>query len=175
MSIRDVIIAMNQMEADGVVDRYAIGGAVGAAFYLEPVATLDVDVFVALEASPQNPLISLKPIFDYLVSRGGVIEKEYLVIAGFPVQILPLTSTVAEEAISQAVEAEVEGTMARVFTAEHLAAIALELGRAKDKSRLVQFLEEDALDMQRFESIIQRHGLALKWAKFRAQFLGNHV
>jgi hypothetical protein len=29
-----------------VIERYAIGGAVGATFYLEPAATLDVDVFV---------------------------------------------------------------------------------------------------------------------------------
>ena len=28
MSIRVVIIAINQMEADGVIDRYAIGGGV---------------------------------------------------------------------------------------------------------------------------------------------------
>ncbi|HYC88298.1 MAG TPA: hypothetical protein VEO54_03735 [Thermoanaerobaculia bacterium] len=47
MSIRDVLIAINQMEADRVIDRYAIGEAVAATFYLEPVATLDVDVFVA--------------------------------------------------------------------------------------------------------------------------------
>ena len=44
MSIRDAIIVLNQMRADGVIERYAIGGAVGATFYLEPVATLDVDV-----------------------------------------------------------------------------------------------------------------------------------
>jgi hypothetical protein len=44
MNIREVILTINQMQADGVVDRYAIGGAVGATFYLEPVATLDVDV-----------------------------------------------------------------------------------------------------------------------------------
>jgi hypothetical protein len=52
MSIRDVIIAINQMEADGVIDRYAIGGAVAATFYLEPVATLDVDVFIAFRSEP---------------------------------------------------------------------------------------------------------------------------
>lgn len=35
---------INQMQADGVISHYAIGGAVGATFYLEPAATLDVDV-----------------------------------------------------------------------------------------------------------------------------------
>lgn len=29
---------INRMQADGIIGRYAIGGAVGATFYLEPVA-----------------------------------------------------------------------------------------------------------------------------------------
>lgn len=32
MSIREVIATINQMEKDSVIDRYAIGGAVGATF-----------------------------------------------------------------------------------------------------------------------------------------------
>jgi hypothetical protein len=36
--------AINQMQADGVIGKYAIGGAVGATFYLQPAATLDVDI-----------------------------------------------------------------------------------------------------------------------------------
>lgn len=39
------------MQADGVIERYAIG-AVGATFYIEPVATLDVDIFVAFRPEP---------------------------------------------------------------------------------------------------------------------------
>ena len=45
MNIREAIATINQMQADGVVERYAIGGAVGATFFLEPIATLDVDIF----------------------------------------------------------------------------------------------------------------------------------
>jgi hypothetical protein len=70
MSIRDVIIAINQMDADGVTDAYAIGRAVGATFYLEPVATLDVDVFVAFRSEPGHLPATPKPIFDYLAARG---------------------------------------------------------------------------------------------------------
>jgi tetrahydromethanopterin S-methyltransferase subunit A len=47
MAIKEVIQTINQMQADGVMERYAIGGAVGATFYLEPVATLGVGIFVA--------------------------------------------------------------------------------------------------------------------------------
>jgi hypothetical protein len=34
MKIQDVIAMLNQMERDGVITRYAIGGAVGATFLL---------------------------------------------------------------------------------------------------------------------------------------------
>lgn len=40
---------INRMRTDGVIGKYAIGGAVGATFYLEPSATLDIDVFVSFQ------------------------------------------------------------------------------------------------------------------------------
>jgi hypothetical protein len=171
MSIAQVIKVINQMEADGVVDRYAIGGAVGATFYLEPVATLDVDVFVAFRQQPGQVLISLRPIFDYLTARGGMVEGEYIVIAGWPVQFLPPTSPLVEEALVEAVIVDVEGMPARVFTAEHLAAIALQIGRAKDQARLLQFIEAAAIDAGRFEIILRRHGLIGQWQAFGRRFL----
>jgi hypothetical protein len=58
MSIRDVIETLNQMETDGVIERYAIAGAVGATFYLEPVATYDAEVFIAFRPEPGKLLAS---------------------------------------------------------------------------------------------------------------------
>jgi hypothetical protein len=71
------------------------------------------------------------------------------------------------------VEADVEGVPARAFGPEHLAAIALQTGRAKDKARLLQFIEEGALDAGRFQDIVRRHGLLDAWAKFERQFLAE--
>lgn len=92
----------------------------GPSFYLEPAATLDVDVFVTFNSDAGSPLISPEPIFDYLKERGCNMEGEYVMIAGWPVQFLPPTSPLVEEALEQAVEKDVEGSIARVFTAEHL-------------------------------------------------------
>ena len=129
------------MQADGVIERYAIGVAVGATFYLEPVATLDVDIFAALKPAPGCLIVSPQPIFDYLKAKGCTMEGEYIIIGGWPVQFLPPGSPLAEEALRESVSKDVDGTPARVFTAEHLAAIALQTGRAKDKARLLQFIE----------------------------------
>ena len=173
MKIQEVIRTINQMQADGVIERYAIGGAVGATFYLEPVATLDVDVFVAFKSEPGSLLISPQPLFDYLRGRGCEVKGEYIIIGEWPVQFLPPTSPLVEEALQQAITREVGGAPVRVFTAEHLAAIALQTGRAKDKARLLQFVESGTLDASRFEALVTRHGLTDAWQRFGRQFLGD--
>jgi hypothetical protein len=171
MNIKETIAAINRMQADGVIDRYAIGGAVGATFYLEPVATLDVDVFIAFRPEAGQLLISPQPIFEYLKTRGATMQGEYIVVAGWPVQFLPPGTPLVEEALKESVERDVEGTAVRVFTAEHLAAIALQTGRAKDKARLLQFVEAGALDAARFQAILSRHDLVDRWRQFERQFL----
>jgi hypothetical protein len=78
-----------------------------------------------------------------------------------------------EEALANAAEMQVDGLSARVFTAEYLAAIALQTGRAKDKARLLQFIEAHALDRKKFEELVERHQLGDKWRQFQKQFPSN--
>ena len=173
MNIQEVIRTINQMQADGIIDSYAIGGAVGATFHLEPVSTLDVDIFVSFRTEPGSLLVSPRPIYDYLTARGCAVDGEYLIIAGWPVQFLPPTGPLAEEALAKAVVHDVAGVPARVFTAEYLAAIALQAGRAKDKARLLQFIESGTLNAATFEDILTRHALTERWAQFQRQFLSD--
>jgi hypothetical protein len=171
MNIKEVLAVVNQMQADGVIEPYAIGGAVGATFYLEPVATLDVDIFVVIDPVSGSLIANPKRIYDYLTARGCTKEHEYIVIAGWPVQFLPPGTPLVGEALKEAVVRDIDGTPTRVFTAEHLAAIALQVGRAKDKARLLQFIESGVLDSARFQAILVRHDLVAAWQKFERQFL----
>jgi hypothetical protein len=164
---------INAMQKDGIIAKYAIGGAVGATYYLEPSATLDIDIFVALKRPAGASRLPLAPIYEYLVSRGHQSEKEYLVIEGWPVQFLPPGDALEEEALEQAVETEVEGTRTWVITAEHLAAMALKTGRAKDFARLLEFVEAGVLDAKTLDPILERHGLLEKWEQFGVKFLGG--
>jgi hypothetical protein len=171
VKIEDVLRTINQMRADGIVERYAIGGAVAATFYLEPVATLDVDVFVEFHAEPGSHIVSPERIFKHLQERGHKMEGEYVIIAGWPVQFLPAGNPLLQEALATAVEKDVEDTPVRVFTPEHMVAIALETGRAKDKARVLQFIEANAVDLDRLREILTRHGLSGQWEKFERQFI----
>src|SRR3954469_1089917 len=137
--MKQTLVIIEQLHADGIIGPYAIGGAVGAAFYLEPVATLDVDVFVLFEPAPL--ILTLSPIYEACAKRGYETEGEAIKIEGWPVQFLPADHPLISEAVRESVVREAEGLTTRVMTAEHLMAIALRTGRAKDHARLVMFVE----------------------------------
>lgn len=168
MNLPATFAAINELRDAGVVERYALGGAVAANFYVEPAFTRDVDIFVALQAPTGFSLLTLEPIHDFFRARGCAIEGEGVIVAGWPVQFLPDDSPLAKEAIDQAIELDLDGTPVTVFTAEHLAAIALKLGRAKDKTRLVQLWQSRVLDERRFSEILERHQLDDAWLRFQA-------
>lgn len=162
-----IFTVVNDMEAAGVIERYAIGGAIGAIFWIEPFTTNDVDVFVALPTSPGGRLLTLGPIYEYLLARGYRPQGQFVVIEGWQVEFVPPATPLVEEALAQAVQRDVNGVLARVFTAEHLAAICLEVGRIKDYDRITRFIEQEVLAGENFESILRRHGLLEKWRKFQ--------
>ena len=162
---------VNALQMDGVIAKYAIGGAVGATFYLEPSATLDVDIFVALPTAQGSSLLSLSAIYDYLTARGCKADGAHVVVGDWPVQFLPAGDPLKQEALADALETNVEGVRTWVMTAEHLVAIALRTGRPKDYARILQFLEQDAVGHDRLNGILTRHGLAGKWSEFRRKYL----
>ena len=166
-----IFAVFNQMEASGVIGRYAIGGAVGSIFWLEPITTKDVDVFVMLPASAGGSLLTLGPIYEYLLERGYVPDGQFIIIEGWAVEFVPPGTPLVEEALEHAVERDVNGVATRVFTAEHLAAISLQVGRAKDHDRVIRFIEAGVLDAQVFEAILVRHDLMSRWLKFQHDFL----
>jgi len=171
--VKDTLELINRIQSDGLIDRYAIGGAVGATFYLAPAATVDLDIFVTFPASA-GLLVSLSPIYEYLKSKGGRVQDEYIVIGDWPVQFLPCGNELEQEALRAAVPTFVEGAPTWVMPAEHLVAIALNTGRAKDHNRILQFIEQQAVDQAKLNDVLRRHGLQGKWEHFKEKFLEAH-
>jgi hypothetical protein len=168
--VKATLELINQMQADGVIGDYAIGGAVGATLYLEPAATLDVDIFVSLPADPGRLLLTLATIYDYLKGRGCPVQDEHIVIGGWPVPFLSPGDDLEREAVAQAIATTVEGVSTRVMSAEHLVAIALRTGRSKDHIRILQFIEQQAVNRKKLQSVLERHGLAAQWKQFGRRF-----
>jgi hypothetical protein len=155
---------LNSLERDRVIGRYAIGGAMGATFYVEPLLTFDLDVFIVLPQT-QGGLLTLSPLYAALRERGYQEEGECVIIEGVPVQFLPAYNILLEEALEHAASTLYELTPARILRAEYLIAICVQTGRDKDRQRVRTFLEQATLDHALLNDILQRHGLE---AKFKA-------
>jgi hypothetical protein len=151
---------LNNLEKEGHLGRYAVGGAMAAMFYVEPVLTYDLDIFVVLPV--KGGLVTLAPLYEALQKRGYPLEKECVVIEGVPVQFLPAHNVLLGEALREALDKEYSGVPARVLRPEHLMAIALQTGRGKDRARFRMFQEGAKTDPTYFESILARHGLKSK-------------
>ena len=162
---------LNQMVADGAIEDYALAGAVGAMFYVEPFSTRDIDVLVAT-AEPEGKLIAELPGWKYLSSRGhNEIRGEAIVVEGWPVQFLPVSNPLEREAYLNAQDQNLDGVAVIVVQPEHLVAMMLKLGRLKDFARIQMFWSQDSINSEVLEDILQRHGLNDKWNEFRDRFL----
>lgn len=169
--MKETLRIINQMKADGVIEKYAIGGAVGASIYLEPFTTKDLDIFVNLPIATETKLISLTAIYDYLLSRGCTAEGQFVLIADWMVEFLPAGSDLERDAIENAVRFEIEGVETRVMTPEHLAAICLQTGRTKDRYRLLAFIEQQAVNLPKLHLLVEKYGLKSEWDNFEKRDL----
>lgn len=162
--MRAALEALNRLVADRVIENYAIGGAIGASFYLPAMQTEDLDVFVFLPSS-SGPLVTLTPVYEALQAQGGQVEGEYVRFGKWPMQILTDANALIAEAIRQAADTDFDGVPTRVFTAEHLCAIALQTGRSKDYARVMLFLEEKEVDVDALSALAARFGLSERLTK----------
>lgn len=125
---------------------------------MEAMQTADIDTFVFLEPSASG-LLSLTPIYAALAALGGSIVHEYVQFDAWPIQILPDANDLVREAIRTAVDTEYDGIPTRVFSAEHLCAIALQTGRAKDYLRVAMFLEQGVVNLKLLAEILKGYDL----------------
>lgn len=167
--MKKVFQLLNEMVRDGAVPNYAIGGAIGAVFYIEPFATQDVDVFIMMETEPSG-LVTKIPGWEYLKDRGfSQIHGEAIVIEDWPVQFIPVSNALEEEAYINAEILDFEGEPVRVVLAEHLVAIMLRTGRVKDLARAEMFVLQKSVDEDLLLDIVKRHNLEEVWTSFRSK------
>ena len=153
---------LNELERQGILSQYAIAGAMGATFYVEPVLTFDLDIIVLLPQT-QGGLLTLTTLYDALRAKGYKEEGECVLIEGVPVQFLPAYNELLEEALREARPVQYQTTSTRVLRIEHLAAICLQSGRAKDRDRVRLLREQATMDHTYFTELLRRHRLEEIW------------
>jgi hypothetical protein len=156
--LAEVLRAANGLVAAKLIEDWALGGALAAIYYVEPFTTYDADIFFI--PADKGLTAGIPAIYAHLQSKGWQVEREHLLVRGFPVQFLA-ASGLTEEAVREAERIEFEGVPAKVFRAEHIVAIAASVGRSKDKARIEQLLQQADLDKTRLENILHQHKLKL--------------
>jgi len=158
---------IEKITRQGIIKAYAIGGGIAATYYIEPMLTYDLDIFFI---PAKEGLDVLAPIYDYVKERGFSTQAESILIEGFPVQFIPAYNDLVREAVENATTLKYRDVEAKVVTAEYLAAIALQTGRAKDRERVIRLLDEAVIDRTVLGRILGSFGLADKFKKFEKQF-----
>lgn len=161
----------NEMEKKGIIGKYAIGGAFGAIYWTEPFATKDLDLFLQVPVSSGGLL--LMPFLNYLAEKGYPFKAQHIQIGTLLVDFVAVYDPLTEEALDEAVETEVYGVPTRVFSAEHLLAIALKTGRPQDLAKADKLYRETDLREKYLENILRRHKLWRKWHVFKKRYLST--
>jgi hypothetical protein len=161
MAFADTLRALNALKTEGVIDEYAIAGAMALVFWTEPVPTFDLDVLVLLPRS-ESGLVSLGSIYRWAESRGYAAQEEHILVEGLPTQFVPSPNAIAREAIASAADMDYQGVAVRVVRPEYLIALYLqpEARTAKRRERAAMLLDLPSLDRGLVDEILRRHGLS---------------
>ena len=169
--MKELAQLLNEMQRVGVIRDYALFGATAQMRYTEPVATLDADVLVAVAAADRPDVLG--GIYEFCAGKGYLPEGEAVRVGAWPVQFIPVFSPLTREAMEQAETADFEGVAFRVVRANHLAVIALSVGRAKDLTRILALLESGSVSRDAIKSLAARYDLAEAWQRFESKFLND--
>src|SRR5213082_3242557 len=97
--LADVLRAANELVSAGLIEDYALGGALAAIYYVEPFVTYDADIFFI--PKQQGLTAGLPEIYAFLQARGWQTERDHLLVNNFPVQFLA-GHGLTEEAVREA-------------------------------------------------------------------------
>lgn len=166
--LSDVFKILNRLVADGVISEYAVGGAIAALFYAEPVDTQDLDVFILLPQSESGSgILLLGPLYSWLQAHGFVPKDVFVDIYGVPTQFLISPGKLGDEAVKKARSHALDGVPVRVIAPEYLVAMWLEgsAASAKRVTRAAMLLEAEVVDRGRLKRILQKHRIPKRGLK----------
>lgn len=170
----DVLRVLEDIQNAGVIERYAIGGAFAAILHYEPISTVDLGIFFLLAEKNESPILTLTAIYEYAGKHGFSFDHEFVNIHGWLVQFVEAShSLLWTEAIEHADKMKIDDFEVPVIGREHLVAMWLFAGRAKDYQKIAMFVEADFLEETKLFGILERHDLQSKWNREKWRFINE--
>lgn len=145
------INALKKKGLKGLIKDYTIGGGYALNYYLEPILTYDLDIFILIDTD-----VDYSELYSYFRNKGYKMENVYIIIADTPVQFLPsYINPLIDEAIRKSKRIRVKNVYTKVLTVEYLIATLLMAFRPKDKMVMPQLLK--LANKRLLEDILKRH------------------
>ena len=166
--MRELIELIDEMLKAGILENYAVFGALAQMRYTEAVVTMDADILIGVS---DTSITVLSPIYAFCKERGYLPEGEAIRIGAWPVQFIPAFDDLSADAMECAEQADIDGLPVRVVRADYLAVMALKVGRSKDKLRVLALLESEAITTDDIAKLVEKYSLKDKWITFQEQFL----
>jgi len=166
--IAPVLEMMNDLVQNHLLENYVIDDGIAVLYYTEPVLTYDFDVICVFPHS--GVLIDPTPVFSYFKRKGYLFgEEDRINIEGIPVQFIPASEGLVEEAVKNAVNVTISGVQTKILSVEYLVAIMLQLNRPKDRAKIDLLINNDevSVDMPKMQQILTRYELTKKWERFK--------
>ncbi|CAN5398286.1 hypothetical protein BH20ACI2_BH20ACI2_27390 [soil metagenome] len=157
------------MHAKGIIGKYAVGGASAVAFYAEPIATKDLDIFFLFEPPQDGLILSMEPIYDYCRENGYSYDHEFISIGGWDVQFVESShDPLWMDALANAQTFTFDGSSINVLPPEQLATMWASVARPKDILKILHFATYDVLDSAKLNELLVRFDLIETWRKIQA-------
>ena len=163
--MKKTIEVINELQKEGIIRKYAVGGGIAAIIYIEPVLTYDLDILYIPEKEEKG-LIDISPIYKFCEEKGYKFEREHIIINEIPVQFIPVYNKLVQEAVEQSVEVEYQNISINVLKPEYSIAIMIQTFRQKDKERIIKFLEQTKTDQNLLQNILKKYDLEEKYNRF---------
>lgn len=174
LKLTEVAKVLYDMQANEIIGKYAVGGASAVAFYTEPIATKDLDIFFLFDPSQEGLILSLDAIYAYCREKGFEFDHEFVSIGGWPVQFVESShDPLWNDALENAITFSFEGGSIAVLPPHHLAAMWASVARAKDVLKIQHFAESGILERGKLQVILDKFGLIQTWRNIQGGLSGD--
>lgn len=154
---------LNDLEENGLLSGWIVGGETAVMYYSDVVPTVDIDVF-ARYAAPSF-LAPLSKVYEYLFAKyHAKIEAEMIRIGGIYLQFLPVDSNNPVDAEAARHPNSIPSGL-RLFQLEYLICSMLYVGSKKYLPRLAFIKAENMYDAVKLSGLLLKFGLGERWEK----------
>lgn len=173
--IGKVIEVLDDMRELKIIGKYAIGGAVAAILYDEPISTVDLDIFFVSAEPTKSLILDMSPIYDYCRDRDFSFDHEFIDIYGWLVQFVEGSNKrLWLDAILNSRTLKIAGFEVPVIAPEYLLVMWILAGREKDFDKIGRVLRGELVDTVEFLRLVELYGFEAEWNKEKHRFIDEH-